>query len=241
MSRILPPNAGAFLHRVANATWDSLPVNIEQSLNPASCPESLLPWLAWEWHVDNWDLAIDEQTRRAVIRDSAKLHRLKGTRWAVQQALATLRVKSEITEWWQQQPPGEVHTFGLTAWVNENLTGDSAILSAQIYERLRNLINDTKPVRSHYELKIGARFDTSGSISNAQQVASIGRWNTRPSPVQPPSATNPIQIVSAADSQAVGRWSSVPVAMQPPPAANRLRAASVARSLIIIRTSMEAQ
>jgi hypothetical protein len=63
---------------------------------------SLLPHLAWQFHVmgvEGWDLAVDEQARRELVRDAWELHRFKGTPWAVKHAIASaLRLSVEIEE-----------------------------------------------------------------------------------------------------------------------------------------------
>lgn len=236
---LLPQNATALERAVEKSIARDQQIPIRSLWDADNCPEHLLPWLAWALHVDIWDLAKDAETRRAVIRESAKLHRLKGTRWAVQQALATLRVKSEITEWWQQQPPGDVHTFGLLAWVNENLTGDSAILSAALYERLRDLIDEVKPARSHYQFRIGAQFEQRTRIANGSQTDAVGRWSAEPVAVQPPPSKTSLIAASAVAPLAISKQSVEPAAVQPPPAIHAMRHANVARSLPVIRFSME--
>lgn len=56
-----------------------IPVPIRDLWRWDTCPLSHLPWLAWAMSVDIWDDNWPEGRKREVIRDSFKLHRLKGT------------------------------------------------------------------------------------------------------------------------------------------------------------------
>lgn len=64
----------------------------------------LLDVLAWEMHVDVWqgwegDLSIEK--KRQLINDSIDWHQHKGTKWAVEQMLATVFTKGYVIEWYQ--------------------------------------------------------------------------------------------------------------------------------------------
>lgn len=64
----------------ANAARWPLPTDLVASVwSPDTCPADLLPYLAWAMSVDVWDDAWPETTKREVIRNSLKLHRLKTT------------------------------------------------------------------------------------------------------------------------------------------------------------------
>lgn len=240
---LLPPNRTRFESALsaACAPPELTPEIIATLWDPARCPSPLLPWLAWTLSVDEWRSTWPEAAQRQAIADSAAIHRRKGTVWAVKRVLSTLNISCDIAEWWQTAPPGQPHTFQLVAWANENLTGEHAILTGDLYAMLKRMVDDTKPVRSHYGFKVGARFDDGLAVASASQIAAVGRWPADAVAVQPPPAANPIQVAGAADPQALGRWTGVPAAVQPPPAAHLLRAASAARSLTVIRISMEAR
>ncbi|WP_286999162.1 MULTISPECIES: phage tail protein I [Comamonas] len=63
------------------------PEEIRKLWNHRTCPLQLLPWLAWAWSVDEWDPAWTEGQQRAMVGASIKLHKKKGTVWAVRDAL----------------------------------------------------------------------------------------------------------------------------------------------------------
>ncbi|WP_416369731.1 phage tail protein I [Tritonibacter mobilis] len=69
--------------------------------NVDTCPEALLPWLAWSFSVEVWDPAWPVATKRAVIRNSIAVHRTKGTRQAVEAALEAIGFEVETLEWFE--------------------------------------------------------------------------------------------------------------------------------------------
>lgn len=72
---------------VATGRVGSVPVDVRQVWNPWACPPALLPWLAWALSVDEWQPDWPDDTKRAVIASSVAVHRRKGTRAAVVEAL----------------------------------------------------------------------------------------------------------------------------------------------------------
>ncbi|APX17813.1 phage tail protein I (plasmid) [Phaeobacter inhibens] len=69
--------------------------------DPDTYPEHLLHWPAWERSVEVWDHSWPADVKRAVIKRSIAVHRWKGTRWAVEEALAAIGFEAEIREWFE--------------------------------------------------------------------------------------------------------------------------------------------
>ena len=158
-SSLLPLNALPS-ERAIEATVErssQLPVAIDSLWNPASCPENLLPWLAWALSVDTWNSGWPETLKRQVIAESVAIHRKKGTVDSVRRAMAVLGVQVELREWFEQN--GAPHTFSLTAWAGDNFReDDQPLLTSAYYSSLKQAVAATKPVRSHYEFKVGIIF-----------------------------------------------------------------------------------
>ena len=55
--------------------------------NPETCEAKYLPFLAYAFKVDFWDESLREVDKRALIKQSLKLHQHKGTRWAILEVL----------------------------------------------------------------------------------------------------------------------------------------------------------
>lgn len=87
---LLPPNATPQERALdlATARVGNVPVMARDMWNPQTCPEALLPWLAWALAVDEWDGNWPVATKRAVIAASAAIHRKKGTPASIKAALA---------------------------------------------------------------------------------------------------------------------------------------------------------
>lgn len=88
---LLPSNATTqeiALDLATSRVGDVNVVGLRSLWNPATCPEALLPWLAWAMSIDEWDGSWDAERKRAVIAASVEVHRHKGTLASVRTALA---------------------------------------------------------------------------------------------------------------------------------------------------------
>ena len=74
---------------------------IRRVKDPAVCPVELLPYLAWERSVHEWDPTWPEWRKRNAVASSFELHQRYGTRWAVEQALDEVGVGAELDEWFE--------------------------------------------------------------------------------------------------------------------------------------------
>ena len=142
---LLPPSASQLEHAVAGtlAAATELPVPLRDLWNPGSCPEPLLPYLAWAWSVDRWDSRWPVATRRKVVADAFAVHRRKGTIDAVRRVVEPFGYLIEVIEWWQEQPPGRRGTFRLKVGVQD------AGISEETFRELERLIDDARPVSRH--------------------------------------------------------------------------------------------
>ena len=142
---LLPPSASHLevaLSR-AMARLANVPPFCRQMWDPATCPPSHLPWLAWAVSVDEWDSAWSDAQKRGVIEASYQVHRHKGTVGAVRRALAALGYNTELSEWFQWAPEGIPYTFGVTGEI-----GDEG-LPPTMYDDIERVALATKNVRSH--------------------------------------------------------------------------------------------
>ena len=149
-ARLLPPNSTATEHALVGAADESrlAPEIIATLWNPATCPASTLPWLAWALSVDEWDPTWDETTQRRVIAASIDIHRHKGTVDAVRKALTALGHAGKLTEWWQMTPRGVPHTFIADVEV------DQRGIDAATQLAIERQIIAVKPARSHFTMRL---------------------------------------------------------------------------------------
>lgn len=92
MADLLPPNATATERNLARAGAgiSDLPVPLADLYDPEDCPSVALPWMAWQFGVDGWELAESDEARRALYKGAIPLHMRKGTPWAVREVIRRL-------------------------------------------------------------------------------------------------------------------------------------------------------
>lgn len=144
---LLPPNATPL--QVALSGSDhrmlSLPTWVIRACwDPQTCPEHLLPYLAQAWSVDEWDPAWGEAQKRDAILASPGLHRIKGTRGAIERAMDALGFGAAVQEWFEYG--GSPYRFR----INITLQAGAAWTRSQIALVWRTAIA-TKNVRSWLE------------------------------------------------------------------------------------------
>jgi len=133
-------------------------------------PEEVLDWLAWQFHIEGWELASSIEEKRALIKSAIELHRYKGTKWAIKKVLEALNLSGDIKEWFEYG--GEPYKFKLHIDVNRTLEGDT-VLNEKTQEKLLQLVSEYKNERSHLdEFSVGVRFDKKLAITSA--MTSLG-------------------------------------------------------------------
>jgi len=129
--------------------------------------ESILDILAYDLHVDWYDYSYPIEAKRALIKDSVKVHKRLGTKYAVETALRNIYPNSRIEEWFDYG--GRPYTFKV-------VTSDR-ITSEQVISDIRNAINPVKNVRSHLtEFKIerdNIMNETFAGIVHTRKITTI--------------------------------------------------------------------
>lgn len=140
---LLPPGSSALERRLAQACSgiSGLNVPLRDLWNPATCPVSFLPYLAWAFSVDRWDEGWAESVKRKVVNDAFYIHQHKGTISAIRRVVEPFGFLIRVIEWWKNgEAPG---TFRLDIGVqDEGITEET-------YQELERLISDAKPCSRH--------------------------------------------------------------------------------------------
>lgn len=150
---VLPPSAsGQMMARdEAMSRISDVPTPAREVWSPWNCPAELLPWLAWAFSVDTWDVTWSEAQKRGAIAASYGVHRRKGTVGAVRRALAGIGLDLELIEWWQETPKGEPYTFKVRVNINQGGVSQSQMTG------IIDVVTATKNLRSHFAgVNIGA-------------------------------------------------------------------------------------
>lgn len=111
-------------------------------------PEAVLDLLAWQWHVDFYELAKGIDAKRDMVLKSISWHRKKGTRKAILEALEMLGVEAKFTSWQDLQEEGaQPYTFVIDA----KLTSDfwERVDWTKPTQTLRRAIQESKAARSY--------------------------------------------------------------------------------------------
>ena len=124
-------------------------------LNLDSLPEDIVDELAWQFHVDFYDVGSDLTIKRNLVRDSILIHRKKGTPYAVKKLIQDVFGTAELKEWFNYS--GDPYMFRIaldySADVSTNIT------------RFHNLVDSVKNLRSKLEA-IELTLRTNIGISN---------------------------------------------------------------------------
>lgn len=107
---------------------------IAASRSVEDVPLRWLPYLAEERSVDEFSSAWPEERQRAVTRASLGLHRIKGTRQALEAGLAPLGYALQVVEWFETTPHRQASTFRLSVTIDQTrewlLSDHSALVRA---------------------------------------------------------------------------------------------------------------
>lgn len=210
--------------------------------NPWQCPLDVLPYLAWAVSVDQWRSDWPELVKRRVVAGSLGLHRIKGTRPAVVQALQALGVEVELVEWFEAVPVEQRGTFSLIAWANENITpGQAAMLNDELYSQLLAAVHNAKNTRSHFTFKVGAKFGPN-RLRLGSAITGLGALARRDAVAtqEPLAAVASLAAVPVLESVALTRRSGeLFIDAAPRPAAVLMGCACA--GVAVVRVSMEVQ
>ncbi len=174
---LLAPNVSQFeLDLEASSHRHNIPVDIAKQWDPDTCPDLLLPWLAWALSVDEWDEQWSDQSKRIMLKQSVAIHKHKGTVGAVKRALKALNVEFDFLEWFDEIEDvvlapihsNNPHTFVFIAWANENpYTSNQFFLNPELYNVVKRVVDRVKPARSHFDFLIGAKIHSDIQIASA--------------------------------------------------------------------------
>lgn len=172
---LLPPNATPLeraMESILNERIGAVPVPLRDLWNSESCPSALLPYLAWACSVDVWDNDWEDATKRRVIASSFIVHRQKGTVGAVKTALDALGFEATITEWWEEA--AQPHTFRIDCTVQDVLDVNLP-LTRKLADIIGLQINQVKPAREHYTLRVGEVFTAPQPVRSAFTAILVDR------------------------------------------------------------------
>jgi phage tail P2-like protein len=170
---LLPPNATDQDNAIAQACapLGAVPSPLRDLWNPDTCPSPLLPWLAWSLGVEDWSNNWTDAVKRAVIKSSIPLRRIRGTRKAVEDVVRAYGSTLVLKEWWETTPQGTPHTFTVVIGYGMGMGTITAAFQADIVRA----ITRAKPLRSHFTVGVGLNFDAQLNVCGYVRAATFNR------------------------------------------------------------------
>lgn len=104
-------------------------------------PEELLDILAYDFKVDWWDANYSLEEKRRTLKDSWRVHKMLGTKAAVETAISAIYPRTKVLEWFEYG--GEPYHFRLDI----NITNDT--IDSDKQRRVLERMNYYKSLRSH--------------------------------------------------------------------------------------------
>ncbi len=125
------------LQKVTAATRDALILPRIDELS-----EEVIDLLAWQWNVDFYDELKSLADKRNAVKQSIAMHRIKGTRRAVELALHMVYTSGKVSEWFEYG--GRPYYFRVRFIEPENIRTEDV-------DRVIRIINAVKNTRSWLE------------------------------------------------------------------------------------------
>lgn len=122
-------------------------------------PEELVDILAYDMHVDWYDYGYPVEAKRNILRDSVKVHKKMGTKYAIEKALGGIYPYSEVEEWFDYE--GEPHHFQVICDVtNQHITASyqQIVRAIKMYKRLSSWL-DGVVYQSSIKVDVGTHTD----------------------------------------------------------------------------------
>ena len=114
--------------------------------NIENLPMPIIEHIAWMFHIssknEGWGVASTDEAKRNLVKNAIILHKIKGTRHAIEYVLTQLGLSGEVKEWFEYG--GAPYTFRVKVKSGDEVTTDKII-------SLRALINEYKNKRSELE------------------------------------------------------------------------------------------
>lgn len=104
--------------------------------------ENLIDCLAVQLHVDEYDDTATLSVKRQQVKESLLLHRLKGTKYAVQKAVSTVYQSAKVEEW--PAYSGEPYHFrisGITAPIEDGAVVNKLVRIVNAYKNTRSWLD----------------------------------------------------------------------------------------------------
>jgi len=170
-------------------------------------PEELLDLLAYDYKVDWWDVNYSLEEKRRTLKDSWRVHKHLGTRYAVGTALGNILPGAVIQEWFEYG--GKPYCFRIDVPVSEEG------ISVERQRRVLSRIWFYKNLRSHLDL-MELHTETTGTLhirAYGEAGVTIEVWPELKTAVTMPDAEVGMGV-SVEGKEAVSVWPELAKSME---------------------------
>lgn len=133
-------------------------------LDPRQTGKAMLPYLAQDRGVSEWDANAPESEQRQTVANAWPVRRLAGTRAGLSVALSPLDAEVDVVPWYESGD--EPYHLSVVSWVNRPITAE---LTARVIDRL----SLAKSERDILTLGIGVKTDLGITLSTVSTTACI--------------------------------------------------------------------
>lgn len=141
-------------------------------------PEELLDILAYDFKTDWWEYNATLEEKRAVFKKIWFVHRHKGTRASVEEAVGAIFPGAEVSEWFQYD--GEPYHFRMNVPIKEQQVRNAA---TDYKDRVFFLVNYFKNLRSvletilfTFETELDTQLYTYSHLGRGLMVTTLPEW-----------------------------------------------------------------
>ena len=107
-----------------------------------SLNEQLIDYLAVQMHVDEYDDTENLDVKRQQVKQSFLLHRLKGTKYAVQKVVSTVYQSAKVEEWPAYSgDPYHFRISGITAPIEDGAVVNKLVRIVNAYKNTRSWLD----------------------------------------------------------------------------------------------------
>lgn len=163
MFSLLPPNSSRLektLEQVHRRVL-LLPVPFIQLNRIDNCPESHLPWLAWQERVEYWDSEHwTVQQKRQAIHSAKSFNAKRGTISSVSVLIDTVVQDYTLKAWHQFSPKKQPYTFYITV-------GNNVLMTVDQLASLYIAVDATKSQRDFYSIYAKTKTDSKLTLAGA--------------------------------------------------------------------------
>ncbi|MCQ9065276.1 phage tail protein I [Vibrio diabolicus] len=156
------------LERVLSNALNDICPPIPELRNANKTPEHLLPYLALDKQVPEWESSDSLEQKRKTVKNQRQIFKKGGTTSGIELAIEALGGITEFKRWYEYG--GDPYAMKIISW-------DICSPSLKNIERVKSRIEDAKSLRDSFD--VGQGFLTSGNCSVAGTVQFVTKISVK--------------------------------------------------------------